>query len=254
MLNWVRNLKIKIATLSHACALAMTDGIATPGYKSQARNDTMAVTRLAMTVLVLLCVNYANAATQVMEALADNVQTSLHDQVSNPIRPHLVFSNQDKADAWLKDMSNRLSKWLKDDEYLKTGYLTMIQYEAARADLDPQIVLSLITVESRFNNFAVSSAGAIGLMQIMPFWQFQIGTTEQNLFDVQTNLRYGCTILRYYLQRENGNLDRALARYNGSIGKTWYPALVKQAYDSYWTPYPVMTMKGKQVVTIDYTN
>jgi len=214
----------------------------------------------------LIGINSANAATQVMEALADNVQTSLHDQVSNPIRPHLVFSNQDKANAWLKDMSNRLSKWLKDDEYLKTGYLTIIQYEAARADLDPQIVLSLITVESRFNNFAISPVGAIGLMQIMPFWQLQIGTTEQNLFDVQTNLRYGCTILRYYIQKEkdiSGKkgiidekviLDRALARYNGSIGKTWYPELVKQAYDSYWTPYPVMTMKGKQVVTIDYTN
>ena len=219
---------------------------------------------LAMTALI--GINSANAATQVMEALADNVQTSLHDQVSNPIRPHLVFSNQDKANAWLKDMSNRLSKWLKDDEYLKTGYLTIIQYEAARADLDPQIVLSLITVESRFNNFAISPVGAIGLMQIMPFWQLQIGTTEQNLFDVQTNLRYGCTILRYYIQKEkdiSGKkgiidekviLDRALARYNGSIGKTWYPELVKQAYDSYWTPYPVMTMKGKQVVTIDYTN
>src|SRR6185437_3685875 len=219
---------------------------------------------LAMTALI--GINSANAATQVMEALADNVQTSLHDQVSNPIRPHLVFSNQDKANAWLKDMSNRLSKWLKDDEYLKTGYLTIIQYEAARADLDPQIVLSLITVESRFNNFDISPVGAIGLMQIMPFWQLQIGTTEQNLFDVQTNLRYGCTILRYYIQKEkdiSGKkgiidekviLDRALARYNGSIGKTWYPELVKQAYDSYWTPYPVMTMKGKQVVTIDYTN
>ncbi|HLX54891.1 MAG TPA: transglycosylase SLT domain-containing protein [Aquella sp.] len=209
---------------------------------------------LILAIMAVVGVNSANAATQVMEALANNVQTSLHDQVLNPIRPHLVFNNKDKADAWLKDMSNRLGKWLKDDEYLKTGYLTIIQYEAARANLDPQVVLSLITVESRFNNFAVSSAGAIGLMQIMPFWQLQIGTPEHNLFDVQTNLRYGCTILRYYLQREDGDLDRALARYNGSIGKTWYPELVKQAYNSYWTPYPVMTMKNNKVITIDYTN
>jgi soluble lytic murein transglycosylase-like protein len=189
-----------------------------------------------------------------MEPLADDVQTSLHNQVLNPIRPHLVFSSKDKANAWLKDMSNRLSKWLKDDEYLKTGYLTAIQYEAARANLDPQLILSLITVESRFNNFAVSPVGATGLMQIMPFWQLQIGDPEQSLFNVQTNLRYGCTILRYYIQKENGNVDRGLARYNGSIGKSWYPELVWQAYHSYWQPYPVMTMKNGKLVTIDYTN
>jgi hypothetical protein len=255
MLYWVTNLKVKIATLT----LAMT-------YHATL---TLAMTypaTLMFAITAVVGVNSANAATQVMEALADNVQTSLHDKVLNPIRPHLVFSNKDKAEAWLKDMSNRLGKWLKDDEYLKTGYLTIIQYEAARADLDPQIVLSIITVESRFNNFAVSSAGATGLMQIMPFWQLQIGTPEHNLYDVQTNLRYGCTILRYYIQKEKNDLDkkgildekvildRALARYNGSIGKTWYPALVKQAYNSYWTPYPVMTMKNNKVVTIDYTN
>jgi soluble lytic murein transglycosylase-like protein len=196
--------------------------------------------------------NTAFAATQVQEVLSANVQTALHDQVLNPIRPHLVFNTPDKAKAWLTDMSHRLNKWLNDD-YLKTGYLTIIQYEATRAGLDPQIVLSIITVESKFNNFAISPVGAIGLMQIMPFWQYQIGTPNQNLFDVQTNLRYGCTILRYYIQKENGDLNQALARYNGSIGKTWYPELVMQAYNSYWKPYPVMTMKNGQVVYIDYT-
>lgn len=197
--------------------------------------------------------NVAYAVTQVPEAIVSDVQTSLQDDVLNPIRPHLVFNSPDRADAWLRDMSHRLNKWVKDD-YLKTGYLTIIQYEATRANLDPQIILSLITVESRFNNFAVSPMGAMGLMQIMPFWQIMIGASEQNLFNVQTNLRYGCSILRYYLQKENGNMERALARYNGSIGKTWYPELVMQAYYSYWQPYPVVTIKDNQMITIDYTN
>ncbi|MCC2625218.1 MAG: transglycosylase [Burkholderiales bacterium] len=222
--------------------------------KGALNHNSLVIAIKIVALLIWSSITNVYAATQVMEPLADDVQTSLHNQVLNPIRPHLVFSSKDKANAWLKDMSNRLSKWLKDDEYLKTGYLTAIQYEAARANLDPQLILSLITVESRFNNFAVSPVGATGLMQIMPFWQLQIGDPEQSLFNVQTNLRYGCTILRYYIQKENGNVDRGLARYNGSIGKSWYPELVWQAYHSYWQPYPVMTMKNGKLVTIDYTN
>ncbi len=199
----------------------------------------------------MIC-TFANAATQTQEQLSNDVKVSLHRSIIAPIEPHLVFNSPDKADAWLKDMDNRLKKWVKD-EYLRKGYLVAIQYEATRAGLDPQIVLSVITVESKFNNFAISSAGAIGLMQVMPFWQRQIGTSNQSLFNVQTNLRYGCTILRYYLQRENGNLQRALARYNGSVGKTWYPQLVMQAYNNYWTPFPVMTLKNNKAVYIDYT-
>ncbi|MCC2645887.1 MAG: transglycosylase [Burkholderiales bacterium] len=200
----------------------------------------------------IFALNLTYAATRVPEGLAADIQTGLDFETLNPIHPHLVFNDPDKAQAWLRDMSHRLDKWIKDD-YLKTGYLTIIQYEAARANLDPQIVLSIITVESRFNNFVISSAGAVGLMQIMPFWQFWAGTPEHNLFNVQTNLRYGCSILRYYLQKENGNMEQALARYNGSIGKNWYPELVMQAYYNYWRPYPVVTMKNNQLVTIDYT-
>lgn len=204
-------------------------------------------------LICLFILNSVFAIAKTEELLSADVQLNLRNNILDPIKPHLVFNNKEKADAWLNDMSNRLSRWVHDD-YLRRGYLTIIQYEAMRAGLDPQLVLSIITVESKFNNFALSGAGAIGLMQIMPFWQIQIGTPEQSLYDAQTNLRYGCTILRYYLARENGNIERALARYNGSIGKAWYPELVKEAYNTYWQPSTVMTMKNGKVVYIDYTN
>ena len=184
--------------------------------------------------------------------LAPDVQAGLHTNIINPLEPHLVFKSDDQAHAWLSDMSNRLRTWVPDP-YLRTRYLTTIQYEASRAALDPQLVLSVITVESRFNKYALSVSGARGMMQVMPFWQAQIGTSDQSLFDMQTNIRYGCTILRYYLQKENGNVERALARYNGSLGQTWYPQLVFNAYSRYWQPYPVMELKNGKMVTIDYT-
>lgn len=206
-------------------------------------------------ILALVLNTYASALNSVDTALSSMLTDNLPgDEVANPtLRPHLIFSSPVKAHAWLNDMSHRLDKWLSDD-YLKTGYLTIIQYEAKRAGLDPQLVLSLITVESNFNNFAISPMGARGLMQVMPAWLEQIGNSQHNLFNVQTNIRYGCTILRYFLQKEYGNLERALERYNGSLGSNWYPALVMQAYHTYWEPYPVVTIKSGQVVQIDYTS
>ena len=192
------------------------------------------------------------AATQEQERLSPDVQAGLRSSILNPIEPHLVFKSPDQGQAWMSDMSKRLKNWVPDD-FLRKRYLTTIQYEASRAGLDPQMVLAVITVESRFNKYAISSSGAIGLMQIMPFWQQQIGTYDQSLFDTQTNIRYGCTILRYYLQRENGNMERALGRYNGSLGQAAYPQLVFNAYTKYWLPYPVMELKNGKIVTIDYT-
>lgn len=191
-------------------------------------------------------------ASQEQEILSPDVQALLHTEILNPVQPHLVFNSKQNADAWAYDMSNRLKKWVIDKD-TRIRYLTIIQYEAVRAGLDPQIVLSLITVESRFNPYAISPVGALGIMQIMPFWQKQIGTSSQSLLDVRTNIRYGCTILRYYLDKEKGNMDRALARYNGSLGKTWYPDLVHDSYNKYWTPYPVMMMVDGKPVMIDYT-
>ncbi|MFN7094712.1 MAG: transglycosylase SLT domain-containing protein, partial [Burkholderiales bacterium] len=203
-------------------------------------------------VICLLTLSRVEAATQEKELLSPDVQASLHSSIINPIEPHLVFTSKEKADAWLKDMSNRLKHWLPDP-FLRKRYLTIIQYEATRSGLDPQLVLSVITIESKFNKYAISSSGAQGLMQVMPFWLRQIGLAKQSLFDTQTNIRYGCTILRYYMQREHGNLKRALARYNGSLGQNWYPNLVLNAYNNYWKPYPVVSLKNGNLVSTDYS-
>lgn len=200
------------------------------------------------------------AGSQQEEVLSADVQASLHSAIINPIQPHLVFSTKEKADAWLNDMSARLKKIspkdpLIQDDFMRTRLLTTIQYESIRAGLDPQLVLSLITVESRFNKYAISSAGARGIMQVMPFWVKQIGASGQDLLNVQTNIRFGCTILRHYLQIERGDMFMALGRYNGSRGQATYPNLVFSAYNRYWQPAKVVSMsKNGEIKYVDYSN
>ncbi|HET8700516.1 MAG TPA: transglycosylase SLT domain-containing protein [Nitrococcus sp.] len=143
------------------------------------------------------------------------------------------FTNRFDAEVWLMDMSHRLRERIPDPVQ-RLRLLRLVHSEARRAGLKPEWVLALIDVESRFNRFAISSAGARGLMQVMPFWLEAIGHPEDNLFHVQTNLRLGCTILRYYLDQEHGNLTRALARYNGSLGSDNYPVLVFKALETRW--------------------
>ncbi len=145
------------------------------------------------------------------------------------------FEDRFDAEVWLLDMSGRLSKTVQDPVERLTILRTAHQ-EARRANLEPEIVLSVIQVESNFDRFAVSVAGALGLMQVMPFWLDEIGRPGDNLLDIRTNLRFGCTILRYYIDREQGHLSRALARYNGSVGKTWYPDRVFRALRTRWYP------------------
>jgi len=143
------------------------------------------------------------------------------------------FKDRFDAEVWLTDMSQRLEPRVKDPRERLT-ILKTVHYEAQRAELDPELVLAVIDVESRYDRFAISSAGAQGLMQIMPFWLNEIGRPDDNLFVISTNIRLGCTILKYYLNMEKGNLARALARYNGSLGKFWYPKLVFNALSSRW--------------------
>lgn len=143
------------------------------------------------------------------------------------------FADRFDAEVWLVDMSSRLQSRVKDpQERLKI--LKQVHYEAMRAQLEPELVLALINVESNFDHFAISSAGAQGLMQIMPFWLDEIGRVDDNLFDINTNLRFGCTILNIYLKREKGDMRKALARYNGSVGKNWYPQRVYKALQTKW--------------------
>ena len=150
------------------------------------------------------------------------MQNSLHRAVSDFPAPRLMFATEGEGRAWLADMASRLAKKMPDWP-TRRDFLITVQYEATRAGLDPQLVLGLIEHESNFRKFAVSSAGARGYMQVMPFWVTNIGSADQDLFHLRTNLRYGCTILRYYLDRENGDYFRALGRYNGSLGQADYP-------------------------------
>ena len=132
------------------------------------------------------------------------------------------FDDRFHAQVWLVDMSQRLGNRI-DDPQERVRILKRVHYEARRVKLPPELVLAVIDVESNFDRFAVSRAGARGLMQVMPFWLDEIGRPDDNLFHIDTNLRLGCTILRYYYDMEDGDLQRALARYNGSLGKSWYP-------------------------------
>ncbi|MGQ0530677.1 MAG: lytic transglycosylase domain-containing protein [Panacagrimonas sp.] len=143
------------------------------------------------------------------------------------------FDNRYAAEVWLSDMSSRLQRYIKnDDERLE--FLRLLHREAKQARIPPELALAVIEVESRFDRYAISTAGAPGYMQIMPVWLKEIAGPEDNLFHAKTNLRMGCTILRHYLDIERGNLVGALARYNGSYGKPTYPNLVLRALNTRW--------------------
>ena len=199
-------------------------------------NETLSMRRILslMGAILLVLVSLpGHAGNQVEEALASNVQNSLHRSVSDYPAPRLVFPTDVEGWAWLADMSSRLASKMPDWP-TRRDFLISVQYEATRAGLDPQLVLGLIQHESNFRKYAVSSAGARGFMQVMPFWVRQIGNGGHDLFTLRTNLRYGCTILRYYLEIEQGDLYRALGRYNGSLGRGEYPNAVLASMNRYW--------------------
>jgi soluble lytic murein transglycosylase-like protein len=188
--------------------------------------------------LLILAAPAAHAGTQLYEPLSASVQAALNKAVSDQAVPFLAFQTESEARAWLTVMSARLATRIPD-RVTREEFLVTVHYEAKRAGLDPQLVLGLIQVESGFRKYALSGAGARGYMQVMPFWVKLIGAGdgEHNLFHLRTNLRYGCVILRHYLDLENGDLFRALGRYNGSLGRAPYPNAVLHAWTSQWT-YP----------------
>lgn len=143
------------------------------------------------------------------------------------------FSDRFEAEVWLADMSTRVGNRIKDTDE-RIAILKGIHATAEQHDLPAELVLAVIEVESNFDRFAISYAGAQGLMQVMPFWLKEIGRPNDNLFDIDTNLRMGCTILRHYLDKEKGNLPRALARYNGSLGRTTYSNKVLDKLRKRW--------------------
>lgn len=195
--------------------------------------------------MLLGCASQARAGSQQYEPLAVSVQAALHAAVSDRAAPEPDFPSPIEKNDWLTEMSRRLERRMPDRtgrlEFLKTVY-----YEAKRAGLDPQLVLGLIQVESGFKKYALSYAGARGYMQVMPFWVKLIGNKDNNLFHLRINLRYGCTILRHYLDIEKGDLYRALGRYNGSLGQADYPNLVRSAWERQWGWKQRQTLVGQR--------
>ena len=175
----------------------------------------------------------ALAGAQQYEPLADSVRARLSQQVSDRAVPAMAFRSSEDASRWLAEMDARLERRIPDRKQ-RLELLRTVHYEATRARLDPQLVLGVIEVESGFRKYAVSRAGARGYMQVMPFWVRLIGQPGHNLFHLRTNLAYGCAILRFYLDKENGDYYRALGRYNGSLGQPEYPNLVLSAWRGRW--------------------
>lgn len=182
-----------------------------------------------MCLLIFLCVFSAPATPE--ETL--DIDPELVEALREAVVDSDSFDDRFDAEVWLLSKSQHLERYLPDPTERMT-FLRKVHKEAIRADLKPEIVLAVIDVESRFDPYAVSSAGAQGLMQVMPFWKNEIGRPDDNLIDTDTNLRYGCTILKHYLDKEQGRLAEALARYNGSYGKYWYSELVFNAWDRRW--------------------
>ncbi|MCM2288609.1 MAG: lytic transglycosylase domain-containing protein [Sulfuritalea sp.] len=188
---------------------------------------------LALVLAAALLPTAAWAGAQQYEPLAASVQAALHAAIADRAAPEPQFPSIQEKVNWLTEMSSRLSRRMPDRE-ARLEFLKTVYYEAKRAGLDPQMVLGLIQVESGFKKYSVSSAGARGYMQVMPFWVRLIGSKDHNLFHMRTNLRFGCTILRHYLDIEKGDLYRALGRYNGSLGKPEYPTMVRGAWEKQW--------------------
>jgi soluble lytic murein transglycosylase-like protein len=173
------------------------------------------------------------AGNQIYEPLADSVRQRLSRIVSDKAPASLTFRSAQDAQRWLDEMDRRLAPRIPDRQQ-RLELLRAVHYESVRARLDPQLVLGLVEVESGFRKYAVSSAGARGYMQVMPFWVKLIGQPNHNLFHLRTNLAYGCAILRHYLDMEKGDYYRALGRYNGSVGKPEYPNRVLGAWKGRW--------------------
>lgn len=170
--------------------------------------------------------NRSNRAEQISDS-------ELRQFLQNNLGNHSVVLDKYDAEVWLESMLSRMEIY-KVDKQEALNILKAVYREAKNSDLEPDLVLAVIAIESSFNRFALSGAGAQGLMQVMPFWKDELGRPQDNLMDVDTNVRYGCKILQYYIQKSSGRLSEALARYNGSYGRTTYPEKVLVRWQHRW--------------------
>ena len=209
------------------------------GVSTKQAGLAVLMTRLGLVVLLLSSTFSLADAVPAMDGGGETMTAAQQEREELRIFLKQAVSDADSfkdrfdAEVWLFDMSGRMARFIKDPQARLT-FLRSVHREASAADLSPEIVLALIEVESYFDQFAVSRVGAQGLMQVMPFWKKEIGRPDDNLTNADTNLRYGCQILQFYLQKEKGNLHRALARYNGSLGKSWYPERVFDRWRRHW--------------------
>lgn len=193
----------------------------------------MPTRRNCLVALALLAAGVPTARTA-----PDDTAAELRRFLERTIASSDSFADRYAAEVWLVDMSSRLSPFIADPEQ-RLKLLRLVHRTATRSELPPELVLSVIEVESAFNRYAVSRAGAQGLMQVMPFWRREIGRPGDNLTDNATNLDYGCRILQFYLKREDGHLHRALAAYNGSSGSRRYSNRVYRAWLARWRTGPL---------------
>ena len=209
-----------------------------PGLSCQRRHMKIAGSTLILFAVTLTaCLALAAGAYAARPAPADKmpaaaIDPELRQLVKQAARETDSFRDRFDGEVWLADMSRRLSTRVPETRY-RVELLKNVHYEANRAGLSPEVVLSVIDVESNFNQYAISTAGARGLMQVMPFWLKEIGEPGDSLFRLQTNLRLGCTILKYYLDKEKGNLHAALKRYNGTRERG-YPLKVDKVLRTRW--------------------
>ena len=209
-----------------------------PKYRTRTNNQQSIFQHRNMTsTFVKACFLFCLLAATASSTAEEFIPPVIDDEMRQSLRQAMYgpdgFEDHIAAEVWLTDMSNRLKKTIPDASY-RLELLKTIHAEAVRSKLQPELVLAVIQVESNFDRFAISPAGARGLMQVMPFWIKELGHPDDNLFIPQMNLRYGTTILKYYLDRENGRTFKALARYNGSVGKSKYPRLVFNALRKKW--------------------
>ena len=193
--------------------------------------------RRAASLAVLMCLGLLAMPAQA--GPTGEPEPELRSRLAQAMGEAEGFDDRYDAEVWLTDMSSRMKRYnpkAMPDPGKRLEFLRLVHAEAAKARISPELVMAVINVESGFDRLAISRSGAFGLMQIMPFWLNEIAQGGDNLFQVRTNLRMGCTILKFYLDKEHGSYVRALARYNGSTGKPNYPYLVLSLLNRHWSP------------------
>lgn len=202
-------------------------------HRNRLRHVCGRVSYRQWSVFLLLALLFSSSTLVAQPSDTPKIDDELRQLLKNTIEASDSFEDRFDAEVWLVSKQENLKKYIKDPEE-RMDVLRRIHKAARRADVQPEIVLALIEVESHFDRYAVSRVGAQGMMQVMPFWKNEIGHPQDNLTEIDTNLKYGCTILKHYINKADGRLMEALARYNGSYGKYWYPRRVMNAWEKHW--------------------